>query len=82
MNTSEVFRLDGQVAIVTGGRGLYGASICAALCEMGAVVVVASRNEAKCEEYAVRLCGPVLRPVTARCHYCCAGLRQCRAVGK
>ncbi len=55
MHTNELFRLDGQTAIVTGGRGLYGASICAALCEMGAAVVIASRNGSKCEEYAAEL---------------------------
>lgn len=55
MHTGKLFRLDGQVAIVTGGRGLYGASICVALCEMGATVVVASRNGVKCEEYAAEL---------------------------
>ena len=55
MHTGKLFRLDGQVAIVTGGRGLYGASICVALCEMGATVVIASRNRVKCEEYAAEL---------------------------
>ena len=55
MHTGKLFRLDGQVAIVTGGRGLYGASICVALCELGATVVIASRNRVKCEEYAAEL---------------------------
>ena len=41
-----------KVAIVTGGRGLYGAAICEGLCEMGATVIVASRNGEKCEEFA------------------------------
>ena len=40
----ELFSLDNRVAIVTGGRGLYGASISAGLCEMGAQVVIASRS--------------------------------------
>ena len=43
------------MAIVTGGRGLYGASISLGLCEMGATVVIASRNGAACEEYATQL---------------------------
>ena len=51
----ELFSLDSRVAIVTGGRGLYGASISAGLCEMGAQVVIASRNGEKCEEYAAEL---------------------------
>ena len=54
-NTKELFDLTGRVAIVTGGRGLYGASICEGLCEMGAAVVIASRNGAACEEYAAQL---------------------------
>ena len=55
MHVNELFSLAGQVAIVTGGRGLYGASITSGLCEAGATVVIASRNGAKCEEYAQEL---------------------------
>ena len=54
-NTKDLYALDGRVAIVTGGRGLYGHSISLGLCEMGASVVIASRNAAKCEEYAASL---------------------------
>lgn len=54
-NARDLFDLTGKVAIVTGGRGLYGASISEGLCEMGATVVIASRNEAKCEEFAGEL---------------------------
>ena len=54
-HTKELYDLTGKVAIVTGGRGLYGASISTGLCEMGATVVIASRNGAKCEEFAAEL---------------------------
>jgi NAD(P)-dependent dehydrogenase (short-subunit alcohol dehydrogenase family) len=55
MTTKELFDLTDKVAIVTGGRGLYGASISEGLCEAGAIVIIASRNGAKCEEYAETL---------------------------
>lgn len=51
-NVKELFDLTGKVAIVTGGRGLYGASISRGLFEAGASVVVASRNGEKCKEFA------------------------------
>ena len=56
-NVKDLLSLDGRVAIVTGGRGLYGASISRGLCEAGATVVIASRNGEKCEEYAAELRG-------------------------
>lgn len=52
MNTMDMFRLDGQVAIVTGGSGMYGKQISLALCEAGAHVVIASRDEDKCRRLA------------------------------
>ena len=54
-HAKDLFSLKGKVAIVTGGRGLYGSSITEGLCEMDATVVIASRNGAKCEEYAAEL---------------------------
>lgn len=55
IHTQELFSLKDKVAIVTGGRGLYGASISLGLCEMGASVVIASRSIEKCEEFASTL---------------------------
>lgn len=55
IHTKELFSLKDKVAIVTGGRGLYGHSISLGLCEMDATVVIASRNGEKCEEYAAEL---------------------------
>ena len=54
-NIKELFSICGRVAIVTGGRGLYGSSISRGLCEAGASVIIASRNGAKCEELAQKL---------------------------
>ena len=51
----EMFRLDGKIAIVTGGGGLYGKPISLALAEAGALVIIASRDETKCKEYATEL---------------------------
>jgi NAD(P)-dependent dehydrogenase (short-subunit alcohol dehydrogenase family) len=52
MDTNKMFRLDSRVAIVTGGAGLYGKPISEALAEAGAQVVIASRDQDKCQEYA------------------------------
>ncbi|MDD3839425.1 MAG: SDR family oxidoreductase [Clostridia bacterium] len=55
MKTLDMFKLDGKVAVVTGGYGLYGKNISLALCEAGASIIIASRNVQKCEEYAQEL---------------------------
>ncbi len=54
-NAMDMFSLKDRVAIVTGGRGLYGAGISRGLCEMGAKVVVASRDGEKCAAFAREL---------------------------
>ena len=52
MHINELFDLTGQVAVVSGGYGIYGRPICEALAEAGAHVVIAARDRARCEECA------------------------------
>ena len=55
MQSSDLFRLDGKVAIVTGGTSRYGAPIVRALAGVGATVIFTSRDADKCKEAAQRL---------------------------
>lgn len=55
MRTEQLFRLEGKVAIVTGGSGLYGKLVSLALAEMGAQVVIASRQAEACQAAAEEL---------------------------
>jgi NAD(P)-dependent dehydrogenase (short-subunit alcohol dehydrogenase family) len=50
--TVNPFRLDGRVAIVTGGGGGLGSGICLALAAAGATVVVAGRTKEKLDRVA------------------------------
>ncbi|MFN7925466.1 MAG: SDR family oxidoreductase [Bryobacteraceae bacterium] len=50
-----LFRLDGKIALVTGGAGIYGRHIVRALAEAGATVYTASRDAKKCEAFAAEL---------------------------
>lgn len=50
-----LFSLQGKVAIVTGGSGLYGFPICESLAEAGAVVIIAFLDFAKNRACAERL---------------------------
>ncbi len=57
MDTSSLFRLDGRVALVTGGSRGIGKMIASGFVQQGARVYVSSRKAAACEETAAEL-GP------------------------
>jgi NAD(P)-dependent dehydrogenase (short-subunit alcohol dehydrogenase family) len=52
MNILEQFSLKDKVVVLTGGGGLYGRPLAAALAEAGAKLVIASRNQARLQEIA------------------------------
>ena len=52
MNVLEQFSLKGKVVVLTGGAGLYGRQLTAALAEAGARVVIASRDLARLQAVA------------------------------
>ena len=47
MTVLDSFRLDGKVAVVTGGNRGLGYAFVRALCEAGARVVIAARDQAR-----------------------------------
>jgi gluconate 5-dehydrogenase len=51
----KLFRLDGKVALVTGGYGGIGEAVCRGLAAVGAKVAVAGRNGTKAEQLASSL---------------------------
>jgi gluconate 5-dehydrogenase len=53
----QLLSLKGKTAIVTGGAGYLGTAICETLAELGANLVIASRDKAKCQEK----CDEILR---------------------
>ena len=61
---ADLFKLTGKSALVVGGAGLLGSEIAFALAELGADVVVASRNGEHCEQHAadIRDMFPDTRP--------------------
>jgi gluconate 5-dehydrogenase len=68
MNKSlqELLSLKGKTAVVTGGAGYLGTAICETLAELGANLVIASRDQRKCErkcEEIVRLTGGAVQAV-------------------
>lgn len=55
IHTLDMFRLTGQVAVVTGGAGQYGKLISLGLCEAGATVIIAANDLAACQKAADNL---------------------------
>ena len=57
---SELMSLDGRTALVSGGAGYLGIEMCRTLAELGANVVIASRDPAKCAQAAAQLSAEAL----------------------
>ncbi len=61
--TTDLFDLEGKVAIVTGGNGGIGLGIARGLAEAGADIAVVGRNEAKSKAAAAELAGRGVRAI-------------------
>src|SRR4051812_17413566 len=55
--TRELFRLDGKVALIRGGRGALAQAMTATLADLGCDVALASRHEADCSQLATAVAG-------------------------
>jgi len=51
----ESFDLKNKVAFVTGGAGYLGSAMCEALAELGATIIIGSRNKEKCRIFSKKL---------------------------
>ncbi|MEJ5225417.1 MAG: SDR family oxidoreductase [Anaerolineales bacterium] len=67
MSILDKFKLEGRVAIVTGGVGLLGAEFCRTLAEAGAAVAVLDLNAEKCAAVADSLTQAGYRALAAPC---------------
>lgn len=52
---TDIFRLDGRIALITGASGHLGKSMAMAMCEAGAHVILNGRNEEKLKSFYVDL---------------------------
>lgn len=55
LNTRDFFRLDGRVALITGGAGMLGNEFAEALSDFGANIVLIDINEKECNQRAIKL---------------------------
>lgn len=67
MKVADLFRLDGKVAIVTGGSLGLGHQMAMALAEQGANVVVAARKLDRCEEVAAEFRAMGVKSIAVKC---------------
>jgi|KBSSwiStaDraftv2_1062776.scaffolds.fasta_scaffold00080_80 gluconate 5-dehydrogenase len=66
--TGNLFRLDGKVALIMGGRGALAEAMAATLADLGCDVALASRHEADCMQIAAGIAGRFgRRAVGLRC---------------
>ena len=52
---TNTFRLDGKIAVVTGGTGALGATMCQGLADAGATVAILARTEANAQQLAEQI---------------------------
>ena len=65
---NDLFRMDGRVALITGGHGELARAMAATLADLGCDLVLASRKQDQCEALAAELRATFGRQVTAlRC---------------
>jgi len=65
---ADLFRMEGRVALITGGHGELAQAMACTLADLGCDLVLASRKQDKCEELATAIRGAFGRRVTSlRC---------------
>ena len=63
----QLFDMSDSIAVVTGGGTHLGSAISESLCELGATVIIASRNLKNCEEVAAQLSASGLKAHALQC---------------